>query len=261
VKSKANIKGHPIHPILVSFPIAFLIGAFLLDLLFLYFDKREFATCAIFATVGGLFSGLAAAAPGLIDFIYSVPPKSSASKRAGLHGILNTIVLALFATALILRLKTEGDLIWVITCEGIGVIVLTISGWLGGTLVTRNQIGIDHRYANAGKWKDETIITSDNKVELKHLDELKVNAARLLRVNGKRIVVARTEQGIVAFDDRCTHRGASLADGVIICNTVQCPWHGSQFDLSTGDVKAGPAKEKISLYTIQEVNGTKFLQL
>jgi nitrite reductase/ring-hydroxylating ferredoxin subunit len=50
-------------------------------------------------------------------------------------------------------------------------------------------------------------------------------------------VLARTEEGYVAFDDRCTHKGGSLAAGVMVWGTVQCLWHGSQFgllvDLST----------------------------
>lgn len=66
---------------------------------------------------------------------------------------------------------------------------------------------------------------------------------KLLRIGNKRIVLARSEQGYVAFDDRCTHRGGSLAGGVMICGAVQCLWHGSQFDVSTGKVKAGPERE------------------
>jgi nitrite reductase/ring-hydroxylating ferredoxin subunit len=75
---------------------------------------------------------------------------------------------------------------------------------------------------------------------------------KLLRVGEKRIVLARTETGYVAFDDRCTHRGGSLAGGVLICGTVQCLWHGSQFDVSAGTVKGGPAKKDIRVYQIDE---------
>jgi nitrite reductase/ring-hydroxylating ferredoxin subunit len=61
----------------------------------------------------------------------------------------------------------------------------------------------------------------------------------------------------VAFDDRCTHRGGSLAGGTMICGTVQCPWHGSQFDVSSGAVKAGPATEGIGTFAIEK-QGDKF---
>jgi nitrite reductase/ring-hydroxylating ferredoxin subunit len=65
-------------------------------------------------------------------------------------------------------------------------------------------------------------------------------------------VIAKTEKGYKAFDDHCTHRGGTLAGGSMICGIVQCPWHGSQFDVSTGNVMAGPAKENISTYQIKE---------
>ena len=71
---------------------------------------------------------------------------------------------------------------------------------------------------------------------------------RPLRWRGRRLVLARTEEGFAAFDDHCTHRGGSLADGALICGTVQCPWHGSQSDVHNGDVKAGPAEEPIGTY-------------
>jgi nitrite reductase/ring-hydroxylating ferredoxin subunit len=84
---------------------------------------------------------------------------------------------------------------------------------------------------------------------------------KLVHVNGKRIVVAKTEQGYAAFDDSCTHRGGSLADGVMICGTVQCPWHGSQFDVKTGNLKAGPAKEKINTFNVTEEGGKVYLAI
>ena len=84
---------------------------------------------------------------------------------------------------------------------------------------------------------------------------------KLLHINGKRIVLAKTEKEYVAFDDRCTHKGGSLAGGSMMCDTVQCPWHGSQFDVRTGSVKEGPADEGIMVYTVSEANGKIFLHL
>jgi len=84
---------------------------------------------------------------------------------------------------------------------------------------------------------------------------------RLIHIAGKRIVIARTENGCAAFDDHCPHRGGSLAGGAIICGTVQCPWHGSHFDVKTGDVKAGPSVEKIKVYFSEETNGKLYVHL
>ena len=81
---------------------------------------------------------------------------------------------------------------------------------------------------------------------------LGVNQMKLVHAGDQRIVVARTETRYAAFDDRCTHKGGPLSDGALICGTVQCPWHGSQFDVHTGDVKCGPAEKKIGTYEIDD---------
>jgi uncharacterized membrane protein/nitrite reductase/ring-hydroxylating ferredoxin subunit len=259
MRSKAHIKGHPLHPILVSFPIALLTGAFLLDLMTLFTGGQSYLKAAVYAEVGGLISALIAAVPGIIDYYCTVPPDSSAKRRATKHGMINGIMVMLFMMALLLRLKSDISLPVLIGMEAIGIMLIGVAGWLGGTLVVRNQIGVDHRYANAGKWQEETIETKAEKIELKDIDVLKLNQMKLLRINEKRIVIARTETGIVAFDDHCSHRGASLADGVMICETVQCPWHGSQFNVKNGEVKAGPAKQAIGTYRIESGNQKYYL--
>ena len=133
---------------------------------------------------------------------------------------------------------------------------------MGGVLVNRNQIGVDHRYARAGRWNEATIQASDGQSPaLARADELQVDQMKLIHLNGKRIVLARTEGGYVAFDDRCTHRGGSLAGGVMIGGVVQCPWHGSQFDCRTGAVKAGPADTPIATYRVTEEQGEVRLRL
>ena len=92
-------------------------------------------------------------------------------------------------------------------------------------------------------------------------DELKLNQMKLVHIGKRRIVVARSENGYVAFDDRCSHKGGSLAGGSMICGTVQCPWHGSQFDVHNGQVKAGPAEEKIATYSVQERGESIYLTI
>jgi uncharacterized membrane protein/nitrite reductase/ring-hydroxylating ferredoxin subunit len=260
MRSKANIKGHPLHPILVSFPISLLTGALLLDLITISTHNNSFSDAAVYSLIGGLASAVIAAVPGAMDYFHTVPPESSAKKRATRHALLNISALIVFIFALLFK-KGGVDLFIIAAVEFAGVVLLGIAGWHGGTLVTRNQIGVDHRYADAGKWSEETIKTDGKSVELKNTAKLKLNQMRLLRVNGTRIVIARTEAGITAFEDRCSHRGGSLADGAIICGTVQCPWHGSQFDTGTGSVKAGPAKERIRIYTVTQKGESFILHL
>jgi nitrite reductase/ring-hydroxylating ferredoxin subunit len=145
--------------------------------------------------------------------------------------------------------------------EGAGAAALFYAGWLGGVLVSRNLIGVDHRYAGAGKWKEATLEESAGQVTAADEDELQPGQMKLLHVGGRRIVLGRTARGYVAFDDRCTHRGGSLAGGVMIGATVQCLWHGSQFDVEDGSVRCGPAKESITTYPVQARDGRVIIQL
>ena len=202
---------------------------------------------------------LIAAVPGIMDYLWIVPPKSSGKKRATQHGLVNLGMIMLFAIALYLRdpLKPAP----VIILEGAGVILLLVSWWLGGTLVYRNQIGVDLRYEDAGKWKEIYLEQETGSIAVADNNELKTGQMKLLHVAGKRIVLGKTAEGYVAFDDRCTHRGGSLAAGTMICGVVQCPWHGSQFDSHSGAVKAGPATEGIKTYQISERNNKIFLEM
>lgn len=261
MKSTAQIKGHPLHPVLVCFPIAFYLGTFVFDILAVTMDPAFYHT-AFYLNLSAIIMAVVAAIPGLIDYVNTIPPNSSAKKRGAKHGILNVSVLVLFGSAFVFRLVSDiphsGA---VLTIEAIGVVLLLVAGWMGGTLVYRNQIGVDIRYAGAGKWKEEKITTAEGEIEVALEDELELNQMKLVHVNGRRIVIGRTEQGYAAFSDFCTHRGGSLAGGALICGTVQCPWHGSHFDVTTGEVKGGPAKESIPVYKITESDGKIYLSL
>lgn len=257
MRSAAHIEGHPIHPILVAFPAAYLAGSALVDLWARATNRPGWFRTAAHLNALGIGSALAAAVPGIIDYTFAVPPKSSARTRATDHMFANLSALGLFALA---RLGRNGDQerrpsIWAIAVELCGLGLLTTGGWLGGTLVYRNQIGVDHRYANAGRWLQEPIASDATIVDAAGADELEVDQMKLLRVGQRRIVLARTEDGYAAFDDRCTHKGGPLADGALVCGTVQCPWHGSQFDVETGKIRQGPAEEPIATYAVEERDG------
>jgi uncharacterized membrane protein/nitrite reductase/ring-hydroxylating ferredoxin subunit len=261
MRSKASFKGHPIHPILVTFPIALYITTFICDIAYFLNGNELYHSIAQLLSKAAVGSALLAAVPGLVDFLFTVPPQSSGKKRAAKHGLLNVTVLILFVLAIWRRNDDGSNYLLVLALEGIGVVLLSIAGWLGGTLVYRNQIGVDLRYAESGKWKEVYIQGKGGLIEVGTTDELKVNQMKLVHVGAQRIVIARTENGYKAFDDRCTHRGGSLAAGAMICGTVQCPWHGSQFSANDGKVTAGPATEKIATYTLSESSGKLLLKL
>ena len=259
MKSKANVNGHPLHPILIAFPVAFFTGTLIFDLLALFQKSEMYWQIGVHLELAGIIGGFIAAIPGIIDYLHTVPPNSSAKSRATKHGLINVCMLVLFITAFVIR-GNEISIV-IVVMEAIGVVLLSIAGWMGGTLVYSNQIGLNNRYASSGKWNEAHFNHSSGLIEVADAEELKIDQMKLLKIDNKRVVLGRTEKGFTAFDDRCTHKGGSLAAGTMICGTVQCPWHGSQFNVETGEVKAGPATNRITVYKTEVNNGKVYIQL
>lgn len=235
---------------LIPFPFAFLTGAWGFRLAAVFSDNEDLKTVSRYLVPTGLVAGLLAAVPGFVDYLGSVPPQSSARQRATNHALFNVGSLTLFALSWLADRKRRRGL--PLALETAGTATLCVGGWMGGTLAYRNQIGVDHRYANAGKWQ-EARIDGEKADALEDVSrDLDMNQMKLVHAGGKRVAVGRTGKGYVAFQDRCTHKGGPLSDGVLMCGTVQCPWHGSQFDVHTGDVKAGPAEVKIETYDVHD---------
>ena len=256
MKSKAVLLGHPVHPMLIPFPLAFLTGAVLFDAAGLVSGNPAWWATGRHLVAAGIVTALLAAVPGVVDYLYTVPPGSSGKTRATRHMAAMLSAVALFTAAWLLRSAAAPPGPGVLSLEAAGLALLAAGGYMGGTLVTRNLISVDHRYANAGRWREATFQEAGRgPITVAQRDELKVDQLKLLRVGDRRIVLAHTGDGYVAFDDRCTHRGGSLAGGAMICGTVQCLWHGSQFDVRSGAVKAGPAKHGIAVYRVAEEDG------
>jgi nitrite reductase/ring-hydroxylating ferredoxin subunit len=74
-------------------------------------------------------------------------------------------------------------------------------------------------------------------------------------VGERQIAVANLGGELRAFDDTCTHQHCSLAEGDLEDSIVQCPCHGSQFDVTTGEVVEGPATEPIEVFDAREDGG------
>ncbi len=243
---------------LVVFPIAFFTGTLLFDELAYCRHSSDLFFVGRCLTIAGIAGASLAAIPGILDAVYTVPPKSSARSRVIKHGMLNSSVLIVFIIALVVRNNINHVILLVM--ELAAVSTMWFSGWLGGTLVHRNHIGVYNRYADSGHWKEEYFKGDISyPLEVAKANDLKTDQMKLLHVGKERIVLARTADKFVAFEDRCTHKGGSLAGGTMICGTVQCPWHGTQFDVCSGAVKAGPAKSPIHTYRVSEEKGSVFL--
>ena len=145
MESKVKLLGHPIHPMLIVLPLGLLSAAIVFDIVYLLIHDDVFSTIAFWNIGLGVVGGLLAAVFGAIDWFHI--PKDTRAKRIGLfHGVGNVIVVSLFAVSWILRLADPAYepsvAAYVLSFAGIGLALIT--GWLGGELVDRLGVGVDH---------------------------------------------------------------------------------------------------------------------
>ncbi|HUP20263.1 MAG TPA: DUF2231 domain-containing protein [Gemmatimonadota bacterium] len=256
-----SFRGHPLHVILVDLPIGLWIGAFAADLAAMATGDPFWARVSWWAIAGGIVTALAAAVPGLVDYFRSVPPGSAARSTAFRHGSVNVGIVALYTLNLFWRgaelAPGQPGWIWAFGMSAVGVAALTYSGWLGGELVYEYQMGIERLQVGGnptiydGRFRAEP----GAMVEVARADELEPGQVKHVVVNGAWLLLARTAGGWHAVDGLCTHEGGPLCDGMLVEGKIQCPWHGSRFDVATGAVEAGPADEPLGTWRVEVADG------
>lgn len=141
IESTAQIAGHPVHPMLVVFPIASIVLAFLADLAYLGTTDPFWARGAFWLLAIGLITGLLAAVAGLTDF--TTIPSVRRLNTAWMHFLGNAAVMVLVIINLFLRWD---DPVAGITSGGLAISIVTVllllvTGWLGGSLVYSYHLG------------------------------------------------------------------------------------------------------------------------
>lgn len=145
MESKAKLLGHPVHPMLIVYPLGLLSAAVIFDLLYLATGNEGLATFSFWAILAGVIGGLAAALFGAWDWL--AIPKDTRAKRLGLiHGSGNVVVTAMFALSWFARLDDPtylpaNALPLILALAGGGLALFT--AWLGGELVYRLRVGVD----------------------------------------------------------------------------------------------------------------------
>lgn len=142
VTSTVAIAGHPIHPVIVTLPIAFLVAAPVCDLVYFWTKDLFWARGAFWLIAAGVVTGLLAAATGLMDFFGIERVRKRTAGWA--HMIINIVVLTLTIVNLILR---WGNVAGAIIPTGLVIsiivaLLLGLSGWYGGELVYRHKIAV-----------------------------------------------------------------------------------------------------------------------
>ncbi len=144
--SKVKIAGHPVHPMLVSFPVAFYAAALVCYIVFNVKGDPFWFKVALLANGAGVVTAALAALPGFIDWLF-IPSRTKAKKTGLLHMFCNVIALALYGINLLMICdqwnKPAPDMRYAIPLTAAGFLLTLIAGFLGWKLVQKHHVGVE----------------------------------------------------------------------------------------------------------------------
>lgn len=144
MESRVKLLGHPVHPMLIVFPLGLLATAVAFDIVGLASGDAEWFRISFWMIAAGIIGGLLSAIFGLVDWL--AIPSGTRAKRIGLwHGGGNVIVTVLFIISWFLRRPApENPEVAAFVLSFIAVALALVTGWLGGELVDRLGVGVDN---------------------------------------------------------------------------------------------------------------------
>lgn len=144
MKTSVRALGHPVHPMLIVFPLGLFATAVIFDLVQAITDDNIFGQVAYWNILAGMIGAVVAAVTGLLD--WTAIPTGTRARRIGLlHGAANAAVLLLFLLSWLVRMDNTDHVAGAgpFTLEIVALVISGVAGWLGGELVDRLGIGVD----------------------------------------------------------------------------------------------------------------------
>jgi nitrite reductase/ring-hydroxylating ferredoxin subunit/uncharacterized membrane protein len=228
--------GHPLHPALVAIPLGAWTAALVLDALHL--DDAADTAVGI-----GLLGAVGSAVTGITDWSET---DDRAKKIGVMHAALNIVSTSLYAASFLMRRGKQRQA--GVSLSMIGYAISGAAGYLGGHLVFGEQIGVDHS-ATADSRKPEKVTA--------------VMAASSLRedkptpgdADGVDVALVKRGDRVYCLGSTCPHLGGPLAEGKLVGDAIQCPWHQSEFALEDGHVVNGPATFPARCFDVRTRSG------
>jgi Rieske Fe-S protein len=233
--------GHPAHPALVSAPIGCWTGALVADLA----GERR---AGRLLTGLGVLSALPVAATGASDWADT----TGAEQRVGaVHLGLNLTATVVFGGSWWARRRGHNHV--GVSMGVAGAALAAAAGWLGGHLAYAMGVGVDTNAFDGGP------------TEWTGVGEQSTHPGRITSgaAAGVSLVIVQPDpdggdgsgEPPRVLANRCSHRGGPLAEGDLTDGCLRCPWHGSQFETATGQVRRGPATMPQPLYEVRRHAG------
>jgi nitrite reductase/ring-hydroxylating ferredoxin subunit/uncharacterized membrane protein len=226
----------PLHPVLTDVPIGSWTAAVTFDALDLVTGARAMRNAADATLALGVAGGFAAAAVGLSDWRYT----SGGARRTGMaHALFNSVGLSLSIASLVLRAMDRRGagrlaLLAGFSCTGIGA-------HIGGELSYKYGLRVNRNVFEAPGPEEFQPVLDEG--------ELTGTQMRRVEIDGAGVLLTRSSSGeVCAIAATCNHFSGPLEEGDWEGDTVVCPWHGSRFDLCSGEALGGPAVFPQSVY-------------
>jgi uncharacterized membrane protein len=142
MSTRASVHRHPIHPMLIVFPLGLWVFSVVCYLIYLLSSVPVWRTVSLYAMGGGIVGGVLAAIPGAIDFL--TLPKSRVQTIALSHMISNVVALTIFIIAFALAVFGREHSVVPFVLSIFGLAAVGTGGWLGGSLVYEHGVGVEH---------------------------------------------------------------------------------------------------------------------
>lgn len=225
--------GHPLHALLTDVPIGALTLVIILDVL----GQPAAADVALLI---GVLTMLAAAIAGYADYSTT---DGRARVRATVHSTLMLIALVVYLVSLGIRVSGPTSRTLPIILSIVAYLILAGGAFVGGDVVYALGNVVDrHAWRPSGaKWQPLDV------------GEIAEGTLVKAKLGAQALVLVRTGDTILALHDQCAHAGAPLSEGTIVDGCVECPWHGSRFELATGTRRRGPTLYDQPRYEVRAV--------
>jgi nitrite reductase/ring-hydroxylating ferredoxin subunit/uncharacterized membrane protein len=230
--------GHPVHAVVTDVPVGAMTVSIVADLI----GQPVVADVSMLL---GVLAMVAAAVTGLADY---AEVDGNPRTRATVHGSIMVVTLVVYVVSLAIRSGSPTDRLVPILIAVVGYLLLSLGAAIGGDLVYLAGTHVNrHAWRGGGaKWI---------KLELGGLEDIPEGGPTRLKAGINDLAIVRNGDRILAVHAQCAHAGGPLAEGELVGDAIQCPWHGSRFRLADGHVARGPAMYDQPAYDVRRADG------
>lgn len=226
--------GHPVHAVVTDVPIGALTVSIVADVI----GQPIVADVSLLI---GVLAMVASAVTGAADY---TEVDGTARNRATVHSVVMVVSLVLYLISLAIRSTGPADRLAPILVALVAYLLLALGAAIGGDLVYLIGTHVNrHAWRGAGaKWI---------KLDLGDLTDIPEGGPTKLKAGINELAVVREGDRILAVHAQCAHAGGPLAEGSLVGDAIECPWHGSRFRLANGHNVRGPAMYDQPAYDVR----------